>query len=294
VFNRAAQIADQDGQYSEQISPHAFDRSLAGGIQHVRAFYNHARTLHGSPSESGSVPIGTPLDIRPDGTGLLTTTGYNRTQLPDDVLEAIRNGDITGQSFSGAFRQSSPQRPPGGWLPDRSGTMPLVTRQEIDLSEYGPTPFPAYQDAEILGVRTKVQPAAADRREYVERLTDRIAQRQADELVRSTLAVPDLTGHSIRDLAAADEYAARVKRLFDAAEERCLNAETDARLTADPADAAEAGCARVRCETLRGVWTRAVEHQQRLEARPRELAWKAYQEFTPSDPGYWRPFRDFR
>jgi HK97 family phage major capsid protein/HK97 family phage prohead protease len=152
AFNRSAEIVDADGHYNEQIAPTAFNASLASGRQ-IRVFYNHARTLHGTPSESGSVPIGTPAEPpRPDGTGLLTVTRYNKTQLADDVLEAIRNGDITGQSFTGVFLQSDPER--GPYL-SRNGQLTTVTRREIGLIEYGPTPMPAYQDAAIVGVRNR-------------------------------------------------------------------------------------------------------------------------------------------
>jgi len=151
VFDSPAHIADQDGEYDEQIARTAFDKTLQERAGRIGVFYNHARTLHGSPSERGSVPIGTPLEVRPDGRGLLTVTRYNRTQLADDVLESIRNGDITGQSFTGRFIKSDPKGP---YLPNRStGERTLVTRQEIALIEYGPTPIPAYSDAAIVGVR---------------------------------------------------------------------------------------------------------------------------------------------
>lgn len=150
VFDSPAHIVDQDGEYDEQIGRSAFDKTLQERAGRIGVFYNHARTLHGSPSERGSVPIGTPLEVRPDGRGLLTVTRYNKTALADDVLESIRNGDITGQSFTGRFIKSDPKGP---YLPSRSGQRTLVTRQEIALIEYGPTPIPAYADAEILGVR---------------------------------------------------------------------------------------------------------------------------------------------
>ncbi|WP_435643870.1 phage major capsid protein [Streptomyces sp. H49] len=151
VFDSPAEIHDQDGHYLEQISRTAFDKTLQERAGRIGVFYNHARTLHGTPSEQGSVPIGTPIEPpRPDGRGLLTVTRYNKTPLADAVLEAIRNGDITGQSFTGRFYKSDPAGP---YLPARSGDLTLVTRKEIGLIEYGPTPIPAYADAEIVGVR---------------------------------------------------------------------------------------------------------------------------------------------
>jgi hypothetical protein len=46
--------------------------------------------------------------------------------------------------------QSNPRRGP---YRARGGELPTVTRNEIALREYGPTPFPAYEDAAIVGVR---------------------------------------------------------------------------------------------------------------------------------------------
>ncbi|BBA99272.1 putative phage major capsid protein [Actinacidiphila reveromycinica] len=154
VFDSPTHIRDQDGEYDEQIARTAFDKTVRERAGRIGVFYNHAKTLHGTPSESGSIPIGTPIEApRADSRGLLTVTRYNKTPLADAVLESIRNGDITGQSFTGRFIKSDPKGP---YLPDRStGQRALVTRQEIALIEYGPTPIPAYSDAAIVGVRSQ-------------------------------------------------------------------------------------------------------------------------------------------
>jgi HK97 family phage prohead protease len=150
VFGTPAEIKDQDGHYNEVIGRSAFDKTIAERGLKFGVFYNHGMTLHGTPSERHSMPIGTPIEIRADQRGVLTVTKYNRTQLADEVLESIREGAITGQSFSGRMIQSSPGRPP---YRARNGTVPTVTRTEIAMREYGPTPLPAYEDAGIVGVR---------------------------------------------------------------------------------------------------------------------------------------------
>ena len=43
--------------------------------------------------------------------------------------------------------------PRGGFKPSADGKLTLVTRDEVSLMEYGPTPFPAYSDAAVVGVR---------------------------------------------------------------------------------------------------------------------------------------------
>lgn len=163
VFDTPTEIHDQDGHYNEVIDRRAFDRTLnqlapAGSRTNWRVgvLYNHGRTLFGTPSERGAMPIGTPVEIKADSRGLLTVTRYNKTELADEVLENIREGSISAQSFSGGFLRSDPTRSPrGGYRPDASGKLRTVRRQEIALREYGPTPFPAYPDAAVVGVRAE-------------------------------------------------------------------------------------------------------------------------------------------
>jgi phage head maturation protease len=110
-------------------------------------------TIHGTPSERGSMPIATPVDIRPEARGLLTMARYSDTPFADEVLENIRNGSITAQSFTGRIVRSDPQLRRGGKHYPRNGELPRVRRMELGLKEFGPTPFEAYSGAEIVGVR---------------------------------------------------------------------------------------------------------------------------------------------
>jgi hypothetical protein len=93
------------------------------------------------------------VEIKADQRGLFTRTRYHKGDLADQVLEAIREGSLSGYSFSGRFDRSAPAKPRGGWRPDSRGTLPVVRRTESTLREYGPTPFPAYPDAGITAVR---------------------------------------------------------------------------------------------------------------------------------------------
>lgn len=150
VFETPAEVHDQDGHYQEQIGRAAFDRSIAHRGTRFGVFYNHGMTIHGTPSERHSMPLGVPLEVKADGRGLLTRTRYSRTPLADEVLEGIGTGAIRSQSFTGRMLRSDPGRGPHR---SRAGSLTLVTRQEIALIEYGPTPLPVYEGADILGVR---------------------------------------------------------------------------------------------------------------------------------------------
>jgi HK97 family phage prohead protease len=158
VFNVPAEIHDQHGDYNEENDPASFNRSIDHASRAARSpfrcIYNHGMTIMGTPSDRGSIPIGTPEEVRAETRGLLTRTRYNETSLADDVLEAIRSGGITAQSYTGRILRSSPELRRGEkYRPGRDGRLITVRRLELALREYGPTPFPAFSGAEILGVR---------------------------------------------------------------------------------------------------------------------------------------------
>ena len=163
VFNTPTEVRDQDGHYTEELDPAVFNKALAdrapqGGRKswRVGVFYNH--TLHpmsGAANPSYGVPIGVPVDIKADGKGLLTVTRYHRSQLADEVVEGLESGAIPGYSFSGFFLRTNPMIPRRGFAPDlRTGRLPTARRMESTLHEYGPTPFPAYPDAAVMGIRS--------------------------------------------------------------------------------------------------------------------------------------------
>jgi len=164
VFDTPTEIHDQQGHYREQLARTSFNKTISEQGMRVGVYYNHGLTLHGTPSDLGSVPLGSPVEApRVDGRGVVTVSRYNRSALADSVLESIRNGDITGQSFRGRFVVSTPSVPRGGYRAAGDGSLPLVTRQEIAMREYGPTPMPAYDVPMILGVRHRTDDAGRAR-----------------------------------------------------------------------------------------------------------------------------------
>lgn len=180
TFGTPYPVVDAEGDYDEIINRAAFNRELGRGFGHVSVVYNHGLTLWGTPSEMDSVPVGVPLDIRADGTGLLTVTRYGRSARADEVLQAIADGLIRSQSFRGPVYQSAPsRRQPGG----RS----LIERMQLGLREYSPTPFPANDTARILAVRSS---ALA---EQIAALTDE--QRDALAHILQPSPTPSSTPH---------------------------------------------------------------------------------------------------
>lgn len=154
VFNQPTEIVDREGHYREQLSPTSFNQTVARNGARFPVLYNHARTLMGTPSDIGSVPIGNSSEVIADARGLRTVARYNANPLADQVLEAIRNGDISGMSWSGRIVAQDIRTPRSGFRPAADGSLSLVTRTEIALKEFGPTPFPAYAGADIIGIRS--------------------------------------------------------------------------------------------------------------------------------------------
>ena len=153
VFNSRTEVIDQDGHYNEELSSGSFAKTLQEKKPgDFRVLFNHGRTIDGTPNNLATLPIGVPLKIEADDKGVWTQTRYLDNPLAQDVLDAIKNGAITAQSFSGRFTKSVRSYPGGR----SSRSLPLITRHEVDMREYGPAVFAAYPDAAILGSRAEM------------------------------------------------------------------------------------------------------------------------------------------
>jgi len=129
----------------------------------VKVLYNHGKTMEGVPAPEFQKPLGKPLFVEPESRGLLTRTEYSKTPLGEEVLELIRGGSITAQSFVGACITSNPElRGPGDRYRARNGALTTVRRMVMGLREYGPVLWAAYTGAEILGVRMALPGATED------------------------------------------------------------------------------------------------------------------------------------
>jgi HK97 family phage prohead protease len=182
VFGEPAEIVDHQGHYREDIDRGAFNKRIAdlersrNGFGAAKVFYNHGMTIHGSPSDRYSMPVAVCEGIRAESRGPITRSRYLDTPLGNEVLEMWRSGAVTAQSFTGAIIRSSPELKPGEKYRPRNGQLPRVQRLELGLKEYGPTPFPAYQGAELVGVRMSPlgtwQAADGDEAEETEQIDD--------------------------------------------------------------------------------------------------------------------------
>jgi HK97 family phage prohead protease len=155
VFDDPSEVIDQDGHYMERNAQGAFNQTIAHHAGRFPVIYHHGLTIAGTPSERGSVPIGVSSEVKVDKRGVLTISEYGRSELADEVLEAIRLGAVTAQSYGGRFIKSDPRKPPNGFRRSPAGHLRTVTRLEVAMREFGPTPFPAFAGAAITGIRTQ-------------------------------------------------------------------------------------------------------------------------------------------
>lgn len=150
AFGNAYEVRDQMGHYDEVINPKAFNQAIKrGAVKTAQVHFNHGLTLWGTPSDKWTEPIGTPVEIRADGRGLLTVTRYGRTPAAEEALQMWLDGMIRGQSFRGeVYRSAPPRSGPNG--------RQVVERTELGLREYGPTPNPANVEAGLVAVRSQL------------------------------------------------------------------------------------------------------------------------------------------
>lgn len=130
VFNQRTEIG---GWWIEEIAPGAFRDAIANGAD-VVALYNH------EPDHVlGRTTAGT-LTLREDETGLLYEITPPNTQLARDLVENVRQRNITGSSIGFTVRAEE-------WVRPATPTeLPLRRITEVEwLRDVGPVTFPAYE-----------------------------------------------------------------------------------------------------------------------------------------------------
>jgi HK97 family phage prohead protease len=146
---RQGEVMDVDGHYLEENATGFMTKTLAEKGLNVPVFYSHGRTIDGFPSGELSIPIGKPVDIQPDDKGIFTAVQYLDNPLADSILNGIKSRAIQGMSYSGLMLKSTRRRAA------TRGGLPVITRHEVKLREFGPTALPSFDDAAIVGVRAQ-------------------------------------------------------------------------------------------------------------------------------------------
>ena len=148
VFNRWTEIDSWvEGQFMERIAPGAFERTIGENRSRIKVLFDH-----GFDPQLGNKPLGPIDELKEDSTGVyyevpLIDTDYNDRF----VLPAARAG-LLGASFR--FRVAAEDwATPARSTKDNPDKLDERTITDLDLYEFGPVTFPAYQDA-TAGVRS--------------------------------------------------------------------------------------------------------------------------------------------
>lgn len=144
-YDVAIDVRDVDGQQiREQFAYGAFERSIQERGHKVRLLTSHNRH---------KLAVGRAAELREEHEGLHASFEVARTRDGDELLELVKTGVV--DSFSVGFEPVRDHRKGG-----------LVIRLEAKLWEVSAVNFPAYEGAQIAGVRSQpiIPRAVAERR----------------------------------------------------------------------------------------------------------------------------------
>ena len=143
LFNTDTIIDSWEGRFVERIAPKAFARTLEQRGDKVKVLFNH-----GFDPSVGDKPLGKPEVMREDRKGLYVEVPIDDTSYGRDIVASLRSGALDGQSFRFSVKAEK-------WDdPADAKSLPVRTIREVELYEFGPVTFPAYE-ATSAGVRSR-------------------------------------------------------------------------------------------------------------------------------------------
>jgi len=182
VFDRWTKIDSwYEGRFLERVGDKAFNRTFKERGDKIRVLYDH-----GADPSIGNKPLGAPDVLRTEkGVGAYYESELFDTGYVNELLPALRAKQL-GASFR--FRVTGEQ-----WVePKRASDhnpdmLPERTITDVDLYEFGPVTFPAYEDA-TSGVRSGsdafIQHLISDPA-FVARFTERAGLQVVEKILAS-------------------------------------------------------------------------------------------------------------
>lgn len=146
-FDRESTVNDGYGPYQEVFRRGAFAKTVGEFASKIKLLGNHNRT---------KFPLGKAVSLREDPAGLVGEFYVSKTREGDEALELVRDGVL--DSFSVGFAP----------VKERKTGRSLVERLEVKLREVSLVAFPAYEGAQVTGIRTQLSEHLTD--EEIERL----------------------------------------------------------------------------------------------------------------------------
>lgn len=206
VFDRWTKIDSwYEGRFLERVGDKAFNRTFKERADKIRVLYDHG----GDPT-IGNKPLGAPDVLRTDkGVGAYYESELFDTAYVNELLPALRAKQL-GASFR--FRVTGEQ-----WVEPKKATdhnpemLPERTITDVDLYEFGPVTFPAYEDA-TAGVRSGSD-AFLDRLlhdpVFLARFTERVGLKATEHILASVPADGQTTDTSDVPAGGGSEHNER-------------------------------------------------------------------------------------
>lgn len=195
VFDEWTEINSlYEGHFLERIAPPAFDRTIAERGNQIRVLYDH-----GADVTCGNKPLGVPNVLEARGTGAYYEVGLFDASYVNDLKPAIRAGQL-GSSFR--FRVVNDD-----WVtPQRASDhnpsqLDERTINEVELYEFGPVTFPAYDNA-TAGLRSGTDDFVArllHEPRFLARFTERAGLKVVEGILADTPARGDVTFSEITE-----------------------------------------------------------------------------------------------
>jgi HK97 family phage prohead protease len=143
LFNEWAKVDSVvEGRFIERIAPGAFAKTIAESRSRIQPIYDHGRDV-----QFGRRPLGKITELREDERGVYYEVGLFDTPL---IRSELLPG-LSGGAYGASFRFRPTKRPTTNYSPPRSAynpqQWPEVTVHELEMAEFGPTPFPVYAGA---------------------------------------------------------------------------------------------------------------------------------------------------
>lgn len=148
VFNEWTEIDSWfEGQFMERIAPTAFNQTFQDRGNKIRILYDH-----GQDPSIGNKPLGAPDVLRVDKIGPYYECELFDAGYVNDLLPALRANQL-GASFRFAVTSESWVDPkePSDYNPSKLRERTITG---VDLYEFGPVTFPAYESA-TAGLRSR-------------------------------------------------------------------------------------------------------------------------------------------
>jgi HK97 family phage prohead protease len=193
VFDQWTEIDSMhEGRFLERIAPGAFAATLEQRADSVRVLYDH-----GTDPQIGNKPLGVPKVLTEDERGAYYEVDLFDTSYVDDLRPALQAGQlgasfrfrVTGEDWSQPTRatDANPER-----LEERTIT-------SLDLFEFGPVTFPAY-DAATAGLRSRTDDFYAMLNDpmFLVRLTDRLGPKIVEQMIVTAAGDTPATTNPIR------------------------------------------------------------------------------------------------